>query len=259
MEELEQQSPTRPSIELLILGVLWLAGNVLAAFTAVVVSGIAGWDLQAISGEGADVGRASIQIASGGPVVDEVVPIWGTALFQIPLWAALVAAPVVVARGWKPMLERYRVTHRWRDAPAGIAAGLGTQLLVLPVLYWVLFSVFGDADVGRPARELAARADGTVGTLVFVLFVAVAAPIAEELAFRGVLLRGLERLMAPHWALLLSAAVFAAVHFQLLQFPGLFVFGLVAGRLAQRRKGLVAPIAAHMAFNATAAFSVLTS
>ena len=42
MEELEQHTPTRPSIELLILGVLWLAGNVLAAFTAVVVSGIAG-------------------------------------------------------------------------------------------------------------------------------------------------------------------------------------------------------------------------
>ncbi|MDH3706158.1 MAG: CPBP family intramembrane metalloprotease [Acidimicrobiia bacterium] len=253
------EASTRPSVDLLILGVLWLAGNVLAAITAVVISGIAGWDLQAISGEGADVGRASIQIASGGTVVDEVVPIWGTALFQVPLWGALVAAPIVVARGWTAMLERYRVTHRWRDAPAGAGAGLLTQLLLLPMLYWVLFSLFGDADVGRPARELAARVDGTFGTVVFVVFVAVVAPIAEELAFRGVLLRSLERLMAPGWALVVSAGLFAAVHFQFLQFPGLFVFGLVAGALAQRRNGLVAPIAAHMAFNATAAFSVLTS
>lgn len=256
---METHTPTRPSVELLILGVLWLAGNVLAAVTAVVVSGIVGWDLQAITGEGADVGRASVQIASGGPVVDEVVPIWGTALFQIPLWGALIAAPVVAARGWSAMLERYRVTVRWRDAPMGFSVGLGTQLVVLPVLYLVLFAIFGDADVSRPARELAARADGTVGTLVFFAFVAIAAPIAEELAFRGVLLQSLERLLSPGWAVIVSAAVFAVIHFQFLQFPGLFVFGLVAGWLAQRRGGLVAPIAAHMAFNATAAVSVLTS
>ena len=33
-------------------------------------------------------------------------------------------------------------------------------------------------------------------------------------------------------AVIVSAAVFAAIHFQVLQFAGLFVFGLIAGTLA---------------------------
>jgi len=240
-------------------GGFWLLGNLAAAMTAVVVAGAFGWDLAATSGDGADVGRASIQIASGGAVDADVVPIWGTAIFQIPFWAALLFAPVVVTRGWRAMIEHYRVTVRWRSVPLGLASGLACQIAVLPVLYWLLFSVLGDADVGAPARALAARAHGTLGVAVFVVFVVIAAPIAEELAFRGLLLRALEQLLSPIVALLISSVVFAAVHFQVVQFPGLLVFGLVAGALAQRTRGLMAPIAAHMAFNAVAAVTVLTT
>ncbi|MGI9603921.1 MAG: CPBP family intramembrane glutamic endopeptidase [Acidimicrobiales bacterium] len=251
------ESSYRPSSELLILAGLWLVGNFAAAMTAVAISGAVGWDLAAIAGDGADVGRASIQVASGAPVSSDVVPIWGTALFQIPFWVALLTAPTVVAGGWRPMLERYRVWYRPRDIPLGLGAGLLTQLLLVPALYLLLFSIFGDADVGGPARALAARAQGPVGVLVFFAIVAIAAPIAEEVAFRGLLLKTLERLMAPGLALLISSVIFAAVHFQLLQFPGLLLFGLVAGVLAQRTRGLMAPIAAHMAFNAVAAVTVV--
>lgn len=253
------ESRYRPGAELGIVAALWLVGNVLAGVVAVVITEAAGWDLTAIAGDGAEVGRASIQVASGSPVESEVVPIWGTALFQIPFWTALIAAPVIVAGGGRAMVERFRVDRHWRSVPAGLGVGLLCQLLVLPLLYIVLFSIFGEADVGAPARALAARTDGTIGVVVFVVFVAVAAPIAEELAFRGVLLGTLERMMSPVLALVVSSALFAIVHFQFVQFPGLFVFGLAAGWLAQRTNGLLAPIAAHVAFNAVAAASVLSA
>ena len=50
---------------------------------------------------------------------------------------------------------------------------------------------------------------------------------------------------------MLSSAVFAAVHFQALQFAGLFVFGLVAALLTVRSGRLGPAIWAHIGFNLT--------
>ena len=58
-------------------------------------------------------------------------------------------------------------------------------------------------------------------------------------------------------ALIVSAVVFAAGHFQPLQFPALFAFGLVAGILAQRSGRLGPAIWAHVGFNATTTIALL--
>jgi hypothetical protein len=52
---------------------------------------------------------------------------------------------------------------------------------------------------------------------------------------------------------------FALVHFQVLQIPGLFLFGLIAGTCAQRTGRLGMSILAHAAFNATAVVMLLTT
>jgi membrane protease YdiL (CAAX protease family) len=48
-----------------------------------------------------------------------------------------------------------------------------------------------------------------------------------------------------------SAAVFALLHFQALQFPGLFVFGVVLASLTLALGRLGPAVWAHMAFNAS--------
>ena len=60
-------------------------------------------------------------------------------------------------------------------------------------------------------------------------------------------------------ALVASALFFALVHFQPLQIPGLFAFGLVLGCCAQRTGRLGMGILAHSAFNATAVVMLLTT
>jgi exosortase E/protease (VPEID-CTERM system) len=142
------------------------------------------------------------------------------------------------------------------------AVGLGVLVYVL----WVGISMVTLPELGAdPPSELE-----TFGPpLAFAWVVAralgaiVTVPIAEELAFRGFLLR---RLVASdftkvrydqwHWpAVLISSIAFAALH---QQWIGGFIAGLVYA-YAQKRRGLLSDaIVAHAVTNALIAIEVLT-
>ena len=62
---------------------------------------------------------------------------------------------------------------------------------------------------------------------------------------------GLMSLLRLLTSVLVSAALFAGTHFQLVQFPALFVVGAVFATVTFRSNGLGLPIAVHMGFNAT--------
>jgi len=87
--------------------------------------------------------------------------------------------------------------------------------------------------------------------------VVIAAPIVEELFFRGLVLRSLERRVGTRWAIVASAALFGAAHLEPLQFPALFLFGLVAAVLTVRSGRLGPSTMAHVAFNGIAVFNLL--
>ena len=82
--------------------------------------------------------------------------------------------------------------------------------------------------MSEPARTLTDRAGSDAEVVLLVLMVVVGAPIVEELFFRGLVLRSIQARWNDGLALVASALLFALVHFQPLQFPGLFAFGLVA-------------------------------
>jgi uncharacterized protein len=85
--------------------------------------------------------------------------------------------------------------------------------------------------------------------VLLVLVIAVGAPIVEEIFFRGLVQRSIAARYSDTVALVGSAVMFGLVHFQPLQFPGLLLFGLVAGYCAQRTRRLGMSMLAHMAFN----------
>jgi uncharacterized protein len=179
------------------------------------------------------------------------LPLTLVAVLQVPLWIGLAGAPVLAAkRKGRGVVEDFGVRLRASDVPIGLVAGAVTQALLVPLLYVPIFRLLGDdLDVSGPARSLTDRATG-VGVVLLVLVVAIGAPVVEELFFRGLLLRALERRLGPAPALWLSAVLFGLSHFQLLQLPALVLFGLVAGLLAQRRGRLGPAVCAHLAFNA---------
>lgn len=187
---------------------------------------------------------------------DVEVPIWGQALLQLPLWGGYLGVTLWATRTKGTGVVRdLGFSTRASDAPVGLLVGVLAQLVVLPVLYVPILELTGRTteDLSAPARELAGRAGELPGWVLFALIVGVGAPIVEELFYRGLFLRSLQKSGAPGViALVVSAAVFAGVHFQALQFPGLFVFGLIAGALALRTGRLGPAVWAHVGFNATA-------
>jgi membrane protease YdiL (CAAX protease family) len=182
----------------------------------------------------------------------EGAPLGWTMAAAIWIWIAFVVVVVLVGDrkgdGW---VEDFHVSIRPVDVPVGIVAGVAAQFLLVPLISYPILHLSGkDADdLARPAQELADKAHGAGGALLFLLVVGVVAPVVEELFFRGLVFRAFEKRWDRWWALLASSAMFALTHFQLLQFLPLMAAGAVFGLLVVRSDRLGPAIVAHMAFN----------
>lgn len=187
------------------------------------------------------------------------VPMWGLGLLQIPLWVGMLAAVRVAGTKGSGVVNAFGVKFRAIDAPVGLLIGIFTQLVVLPLIYVPIFQLTGKTseDLSRPARELSSRAGGAVSWLLFALLVGILAPIVEELFYRGLFLRALhKRGISTVVSVLVSSAIFGAIHLQPLQFVGLFLFGVVAAMLATVTRRLGMSIFAHIGFNMTSVLAL---
>jgi membrane protease YdiL (CAAX protease family) len=145
----------------------------------------------------------------------------------------------------------------------GIAIGLTAFLAVQPFLGLVAALEERAAHRGWipqiPVQEvlqaIAKTRSGWVLWLAAIVAV-VAAPISEELLFRGFLQPALGRWTGRRLAIILSAAFFAAAHMDLYAMPMLLVLGIALAYVYDRTQSLVAPVALHMAFNSTSLLSV---
>lgn len=171
----------------------------------------------------------------------------------VGLWLGFVGVPVLVARrkGSGSLAADYGATLEAKDIGVGIAAGLGSQFLLMPLLYIPLRLLLPDtfADPGENAEELFDLARGA-GRVVMVLTLVVGAPLVEELVFRGLLQRSLVRRLGPAVGIIVTAAVFGVTHYDPAALPGLIAFGVVLGVLAHRYGRLGPAVVAHIAFNA---------
>jgi reactive intermediate/imine deaminase len=88
------------------------------------------------------------------------------------------------------------------------------------------------------------------------LSVGVLAPVAEEFCFRGLVLTHLLLNYKARTAVLIQAAFFGFIHFNLLQTGYTFILGIILGLAYMRYRSLTITIAGHMAFNLTSLFLV---
>jgi membrane protease YdiL (CAAX protease family) len=215
------------------------------------------------------LGDAALGFLVGVVLSSAVVGIWaGTsgnttvtltaiALGEVGLWAGLVGGPVWASRrkGSGDLGEDFGFRVRPADARVGVPIGIASQLLLIPLVYVPIQWLFGNRDLSGQAQQLIDQAHGAGPLTLLAVVLIVGAPVAEELFFRGLLLRALRRRFAsaPHadaWAIALSSVAFGLAHFELLQLPGLVLFGAVLGVLAVRSGRLGPGIWAHAAFNA---------
>lgn len=150
---------------------------------------------------------------------------------------------------------RWRLLHLLWQIPAMMIAAAGTSALVVTTL--TNRTPEEAARTGDLLADLPSRSTGLV-LLVFVT-AAVVTPLWEEVLFRGALLPGLARRFNAPVAVLLSAAVFAAVHVAPLVLAYVFVIGLGLGWLRWFHRNLWAPVIAHAVNNALALSAVLAT
>ena len=204
-------------------------------------------------------------IAATGHAGDDFddLPLAIVALAQLGLAVGFFVVPWAVTKiKGNGIVADLGLRARWEDLWRGGAAGIVTQLVLIPLLYWPLLRVLdkGVDDLEGPAQELTDRANGPMDVFLLVLIVGVMAPIFEEIFYRGLMQRSLlKRGLAPVLAIGITSVVFAATHFQLLQLPGLAVAGAVFGTLAYRADRLGPAIAAHLTFNMVTVIALLAA
>ena len=189
----------------------------------------------------------------------------------VGLWVGLVGGALVASRakGSGSLVQDFglrlgpagatsRVISAGWDLAGGAAVGLLCQYALIPLLYLPFERLDTSLvhQLGRPAQQDTASVHSAPLLVVVLIFLAVGAPIVEELFFRGLVLGSLLRRFGAPVGIVVSALLFAFAHFQTVQFPGLAVFGVVLGLLAWRTGRLGPGIAAHAAFNAGAVISV---
>jgi len=241
--------PARPRIRwgLPDVGVAWVVGLVAALVVSSIVAAAAGVDTSRVSD---DVG---VLLAS---VVGQAIGVIGTLelVARRKGRGSLGADFGLVAR---------LPGGRWTTAVLWLLAGVALQLAILPFLQ-IIVDVHGKAET-QDVVEQFKQARGPA-LVLFAVIVVTVAPVAEELLFRGALLRALQRRMTPAWAVFVSALAFAAVHPLLspsigsvIAIPGLFALGLLSAALAIRTGNLSASILLHAGFNLLTAVSVVVA
>ena len=182
-------------------------------------------------------------------------PVWVNVVGAASLWVPMLAGLWFVSRrdGAGSFVTDFRLRFQPIDV-LGVPIGVLCQLVLLRLAYWPLErwwpGMFGRERVERTARELSDPASGG-WLVVLILVVVVGAPLVEELMYRGLLQGAFTRRFDDGLAVAVVAAWFAVIHFHPVEYPGLFLFGLVLGICALRTRRLGMGILAHMAFNGT--------
>ena len=151
-------------------------------------------------------------------------------------------------------------------APLGrlVAIGLRGYLLWVPILVVVIVAV---VQIARwfhieptPQAVVVMLLQESRPRLLFALMglVAVVGPVAEEILFRGVTYGALRRRWGVGWAVVSSAALFAALHTDPIALVPIFVLGLLLAGLYERTGSLIPSMTVHIVHNSVMLVMAIT-
>ena len=175
----------------------------------------------------------------------------GAVLIAVALEAAALIGAIYIAVllrrriGWRAFGLR-PVDRRW--LVLSVFIGLGCVLLLALVIAAVQLAL--DRPLANPQTGVIAPEGFSWGGLLLMLLLGgFAVPMAEELAFRGLLYRWLRRRASVAVSAVASALLFGAVHGQLEVSIGGFIVGVVLAVVYERSRSLWPPIVIHSVQN----------
>lgn len=191
----------------------------------------------------ADVSFGILSIALGGAWAAELIGMWVTSQ----------------RAGTGNPAADYGLSFRLVDL-VGLGVGAIAQLVLIRLVYFPLEAIWPDTftqdRLTENAQDLVDRAGGA-STWLLVVVIVIGAPFVEEMFYRGLLQRPLAARFSDGPVIVAVAAVFAGLHFRPVEFPGLFVFGLILGWAALHFRRLGPSMMIHVGFNLTGLLLVL--
>jgi membrane protease YdiL (CAAX protease family) len=171
------------------------------------------------------------------------------------------AVPLLVLRafGFAPLRTTGLDAFTLPGLLYGFLLGVVNFFAVAMPTQWVALQVFPKSvvkifDAGQLFHGL-----GTAELAATTLAVSLAAPLCEEICFRGLLNRGLAEKLPPWLSILLGAAIFSAFHLDPVGFMARFFLGALFGWLAWKSGSIWPGIGAHAGNNATSMVLYLLS
>ena len=188
-----------------------------------------------IKGEGY---QATLQAASTG----------GNAILAalVSAFSSVITLVIFLKTKWTPLTRGYLLSKPWGTLLWVALFSLGT-IIPLSFLYEQL-GIEMDENTQQIITSMMKEPWGYVA-------VGILAPLAEEVVFRGAILRTLLGIMSKknHWvAIIISAAIFGVVHANLAQFINALLMGLLLGWMYYRTGSLVPGILLHWVNNTMA-------
>lgn len=188
-----------------------------------------------IKGEGY---QATLQSASTG----------GNAILAalVSVFSSVITLVIFLKTKWTPLTRGYLLSKPWGTLLWVALFSLGT-IIPLSFLYEQL-GIEMDENTQQIITSMMKEPWGYVA-------VGILAPLAEEVVFRGAILRTLLGIMSKknHWvAIMISAAIFGVVHANLAQFINALLMGLLLGWMYYRTGSLVPGILLHWVNNTMA-------
>jgi hypothetical protein len=175
--------------------------------------------------------------------------------------ATLVQSLVFLATavGFASLSARPRAWHfGLRRTPLWPAVGWAALGMFAFYVFSIVYTVIARPDVEQGITESLGADEGTVGLIAAGLMVMVAAPVAEEVFFRGFFYRALRSRFAVPAAAAIDGLLFGIIHFDfsgldaLLLVPPLAVLGIVFCLVYEVTGSIFPVIALHALNNAIA-------
>ena len=193
--------------------------------------------------------RIGTNLATGQPLIDAANAAsrpHGDALVLMMLFSSILTILVFGQFRWSPWSRDYLRSKPWLVVVWTIILSLGT---ILPS-EWILESL-----QVRMSEAQVQMFEQIMGKPMGYIAIGILAPIAEEMCFRGAILRKLLTMFPKrqHWiAIAVSAVLFALAHFNVVQSLHAFLIGLLLGWLYYRTDSILPGIVFHWINNTVA-------
>jgi membrane protease YdiL (CAAX protease family) len=154
--------------------------------------------------------------------------------------------PVIVIFAWRGIHWKYLRFGRFKWNTLGLGCGLLVGSYVIIILHNALLFLLGVETQGENIVELFTRLDSP---LWFFIVGAIFAPLVEEIFFRGFLFQGFRARYGWITAMLLSAAIFAVAHLDLVVLIPTFILGCLLAYVYHRSNSIWPGVILHFLVN----------